>query len=105
MAQILNVNIQSIHKDDLLVSLYDGILFTPNVDHLVRLQKDRDFYRAYQQANWIVCDSVILQRLSGLLKKGVVESIPGSTFFHEYCDYHRSDEDGRIFILGGKSGV
>ena len=105
MARILNVDIKSVQKEYLMDSLHDGILFTPNVDHLVRLQKDRDFYCAYQQANWIVCDSVILQRLSGLLKKGIVESSPGSTFFHEYCDYHRGDEDSRIFILGGKSGV
>ena len=89
----------------MLRDLKQGVLFTPNVDHVVRLQKDKEFYEAYQQADWIICDSVILYRMSRLLKLPIRESIPGSTFFHEYCDYHRSDEDVRIFILGGKSGV
>lgn len=86
-------------------SLNAGILFTPNIDHLVRLQKDRVFYEAYQQADWVICDSVILQRCSRLLKHPIVESIPGSTFFREYCDYHKDDENVRIFIMGGKDGV
>ncbi len=82
-----------------------GILFTPNVDHLVRLQHDRAFYDAYKKVDWLICDSVILQRMSLLLKDRIIESIPGSTFFHEFCDFHRHDENCRIFILGGKKGV
>lgn len=105
MTKILNVEILSIRKTNLLTSLQKGILFTPNVDHLVRLQKDRDFYRAYQQADWIVCDSVILKRLSGLLKQSIVESIPGSTLFDDFCFFHQKDEGCRIFIIGGKKGV
>ena len=89
----------------LLEQLHDGVLFTPNIDHLVRLQKDRAFYKAYRHADWVVCDSVILQRCSLLLRHPIVESIPGSTFFHEYCDYHKDDENVRIFIMGGKEGV
>ena len=103
--RILNVDILSIRKQKLLEKLTEGVLFTPNVDHLVRLQKDRGFYRAYQQADWVVCDSVILHRLSKLLRKSIIESIPGSTLFDEFCDFHRNDEDCKIFILGGKEGV
>ena len=103
--RVLNVDILSIKKKELLERLERGALFTPNVDHLVRLQKDRKFYEAYRQADLVVCDSVILHRISKLLKRGIIESIPGSTFFREYCDYHREDEGCRIFILGGKEGV
>lgn len=103
--RILNSDILSVEKRDLLTQLECGVLFTPNVDHLVRLQKDRFFYEAYRQADWVVCDSVILHRLSRLLKHSIVESIPGSTFFREFCDYHREDENCKIFILGGKEGV
>ncbi len=56
--RILNIDILSIRKQELLERLMEGVVFTPNVDHLVRLQKDRDFYEAYQQAEWVVCDSV-----------------------------------------------
>lgn len=103
--RILNVDILSIRKQELLEKLTEGILFTPNVDHLVRLQKNRTFYDAYQKADWVICDSVILHRLSKILRKHIIESIPGSTFFDEFCDYHRNDEGCRIFILGGKEGV
>ena len=102
---VLNVQIRRISLAQLLKHLHRGVLFTPNIDHLVRLQSDRDFYEAYQQADWVVCDSVILQRCSLLLRHPIVESVPGSTFFHEYCDYHRADESCRIFIMGGKEGV
>ena len=104
-ARMLNIDILSIRKQDLLERLEHGVLYTPNVDHMVRLQKDRVFYEAYRQADWVVCDSVILHRLSRLLKHGIVESIPGATFFREFCDYHREDEGCKIFILGGKEGV
>lgn len=103
--RILNISILSISTKELLSELHKGFLLTPNVDHLVRLQKDRDFYKAYNQADWVVCDSVILQRLSRLLRHSIVESIPGSTFFRDFCDYHREDKDCKIFILGGKEGV
>lgn len=102
---VLNIDILSIKKQELLERLESGVVFTPNVDHLVRLQKDKAFYEAYQQADWVICDSVILHRLSRLLKHGIVESIPGSTFFYDFCYYHREDENCRIFILGGKEGV
>lgn len=105
MAKILNIDILSIRKQELLERFSEGVLFTPNVDHLVRLQRDEAFYRAYQQAEWVVCDSVVLRRLSRLSRERIVESIPGSTFFHDFCDYHRQDEACRIFILGGKEGV
>lgn len=82
-----------------------GILFTPNVDHLVRLQKDQLFYESYNKADWVICDSVVLHRLSYLLKHRIVESIPGSTFFRNFCDFHKNDDGCRIFILGGKEGV
>lgn len=105
ICRLLNINILLIKKRELLVRLERGVLFTPNVDHLVRLQKDKEFYEAYQQADWIICDSVILYRLSKLLKHSIVERIPGSTFFFDFCDFHQEDEDCRIFILGGKEGI
>ena len=60
--RILNVDILSVRKQELLERLTEGVVFTPNVDHLVRLQKDRVFYETYLQADWVVCDSVILHR-------------------------------------------
>lgn len=39
----LNTNIQIITRNELLNNLTKGVLITPNVDHLVKLQKDKEF--------------------------------------------------------------
>ena len=103
--KILNVDILSITKDCLLENLKKGVLVTPNVDHLVKLQRDCEFYEVYQKAEWVVCDSKILYLLSKLLKRPLPEAIPGSSFFTSYYMYHKDDTDCRIFLLGAKEGI
>lgn len=102
---ILNIAIQSITRKELLSSLHDGVLVTPNVDHLVKLQHDNDFYDVYQKAEWVICDSKILYLLSKLLQHPLPEAIPGSSFFTSYYMYHKDDQNCRIFILGAKEGI
>ena len=82
--KLLNTNIACLTSRDLLACLNKGVLVTPNVDHLVKLQKDREFYDVYQQAEWVVCDSKILYLFSKLLKHPLPEAIPGSSFFTSY---------------------
>ena len=101
----LNTNIQIITQSELLKSLKKGTLITPNVDHLVKLQKDKEFYDVYQQAEWIICDSKILYLLSKLLKKPLPEAIPGSSFFTAFYEYHKDDPNCKIFLLGAAEGV
>lgn len=103
--RMLNVDILSITKDCLLKNLKKGVLVTPNVDHLVKLQRDRVFYEVYQKAEWVVCDSKILYLLSKLLKRPLPEAIPGSSFFTSYYMYHKDDPNCRIFLLGAKEGI
>lgn len=67
-SKILNIDILITSKEQLLNDLKQGVLITPNVDHLVKLQKDKEFYDVYQQAEWVICDSKILYLLSKLLK-------------------------------------
>ncbi len=103
--RILNIDILSIAQQELLEQLDKGMLITPNVDHLVKLQSDKEFYEVYQQAEWVVCDSKILYLLSKLLKHPLPEAIPGSSFFTSYYLYHKDDPNCRIFLLGAKEGV
>lgn len=103
--QFLNINIQNTNKEQLLQQLKKGVLITPNVDHLVKLQKDKEFYDVYQQAEWVVCDSKILYILSKLLKNSLPEAIPGSSFFTAFYEYHKNDSDCKIFLLGAAEGV
>ena len=103
--KILNVEILSLTREELLKRLDKGVLVTPNVDHLVKLQGDREFYEAYREAEWTVCDSKILYLLSKLLRRPLPEAIPGSSFFTSYYMYHKDDPDCRIFLLGAKKGI
>ena len=102
---ILNIDVSAITEHELLERFHQGVLFTPNLDHLVRLQKDKEFYRDYRRADWIVCDSRILLLCSKLLGKSFPEAVPGSGFFHVYCDYHKDDANCRIFLLGSKENT
>lgn len=102
---ILNINILSITQKKLLRQLTSGILITPNVDHLIKLQKDKEFYEVYQQADWIICDSKILYLLSKLLKHPLPEAIPGSSFFTAFYEYHKDDSNCKIFLLGAGEGI
>lgn len=103
--RILNVDILQITQKDLLAGLDRGVLITPNVDHLVKLQRDAGFYDVYREAEWVVCDSKILYLLSKLLRRPLPEAIPGSSFFTAYYMHHKDDADCRIFLLGAKEGI
>ena len=103
--RILNIDVLNITRQQLLENLHEGVLITPNLDHLIKLQKDKEFYDCYKKAGWVVCDSNILRLFSKFLKKPFVEAIPGSSFFTSYYMYHKDDADCKIFLLGAKEGV
>ncbi|MDX2096748.1 MAG: WecB/TagA/CpsF family glycosyltransferase [Leptolyngbyaceae cyanobacterium bins.59] len=102
---ILNVAIDNISQQELLESLESGIVFTPNVDHLINLQTDSDFYRIYNTADYKICDSKILYYASMFLGSPVKEKISGSDFFPAFYQYHRRNEKITLFLLGGEKGV
>lgn len=103
--QFLNTRILLITQDELLKQLSEGVLITPNLDHLVKLQKDKKFYELYQKAEWVVCDSKILYLASKLLKSPLPEAIPGSSFFTAFYEYHKDNPNCKIFLLGAMDGV
>ena len=105
LSKILNIKILPITKKALLQELNKGILITPNLDHLVKLQNDKEFYNIYQEAEWVVCDSKILYLCSKLLKRPLPEAIPGSSFFTAFYNYHKNNPNCKIFLLGAMDGV
>lgn len=104
-SKILNVEIDNLSQDELLAQLKHGVLVTPNVDQMVKMQRDREYYDIVRRAEWCVCDSKILQLCSRLAKDPIIEAIPGSSFFPAFYEYHRTDENCKIFLLGGMNGV
>lgn len=83
MINVLNVSIHNFSAAELLRRLKreGGVVFTTNVDHLMKLQKDRAFFQAYQGANYRVCDSKIVMYASKFLGSPLQEKISGSDFF------------------------
>jgi len=104
-SRILNIDILSITREELLRKMHKGVLYTPNVDHLCKLQHDKAFYDAYRRAEWVICDSRILRQASKLLNRPIEEAIPGSGFFCDFYNYHKDDPNCRIFLLGSAEGV
>ncbi len=100
----MNVEIDNISQTELLERLKSGVLVTPNVDDIMKHQRDDEFHRFATQAEFSVCDSKILLLSSKFIGHPLKEAIPGSSFFPKYCDYHKNDNT-KIFLLGAKEGV
>lgn len=105
MVDVLNISIHNISSHDLLKRLEEGFVVTPNVDHLMQLQNDKEFYDLYQKAEWIVCDSKLVQWSSKFLGRGIIEKISGSDFFPAFYNYHQKNDKIKIFLLGAAEGV
>jgi exopolysaccharide biosynthesis WecB/TagA/CpsF family protein len=88
-----------------LVECTSGFVVTPNVDHLMHLQADVEFYRAYQVADHVLCDSKIIYWATRLLGTPLRDRLTGADFFHAYCSYHSANPEVTMFILGGPGGA
>lgn len=103
---ILNLSIDNLSKVELLDKLGSGgVVFTPNVDHLIKLQKDQEFYKAYDTATYRVCDSQIVMYASKFLGTPLKEKISGSDLFPAFYNHYKNDENIKIFLLGAAEGV
>ncbi|MDF0553862.1 WecB/TagA/CpsF family glycosyltransferase [Kamptonema sp. UHCC 0994] len=107
MINVLNVSIHNLSAAELLrrLSREGGVVFTTNVDHLMKLQKDRAFYQAYQEANYRVCDSKIIMYASKFLGNPLKEKLSGSDFFPAFYNHYKDDKNVKIFLLGAAEGV
>ncbi len=104
---ILNISVDNIFCGDLLQNLKKegGFVVTPNVDHLIKLQKDPELYNVYVNADYTVCDSQILMWLSRFLGTPIKEKISGSDLLPALYQNFKNDEDIKIFLLGGVKGA
>ncbi len=101
--QILNLSIDNYTFQGFLEELTEGVVFTPNVDHLMKLQKDKSFYDVYVKADHLVCDSQIVKASSNILPQAKIkEQIAGSDLFPAFCQFHKNNTDQiKVFLLGG----
>ena len=78
--RILNVGMDNVSMEELLSQLKHGVLVTPNVDQMVKMQRDKEYYDIVRRAEWCVCDSKILYLCSHLAGQPLKGVIPGSSF-------------------------
>lgn len=76
--KILNVDINNISQEELLAQLKHGVLVTPNVDQIVKMQSDYEYYDMVRRAEWCVCDSKILYLCAKIAGTPLPEAIPGA---------------------------
>jgi N-acetylglucosaminyldiphosphoundecaprenol N-acetyl-beta-D-mannosaminyltransferase len=81
---------------------------TPNVDHVVNLDKNQAFKHAYAKASMVVADGRPVVWASRLFNKPLPEIVPGSDLVPELFNYFQQSNDKptlRIFLLGAMPGV
>jgi N-acetylglucosaminyldiphosphoundecaprenol N-acetyl-beta-D-mannosaminyltransferase len=81
-----------------------GAVFTPNVDHVVLVEHDDAFRRAYEAADLTLADGMPIVWASRLLGTPLPEKISGSDLALPLMQ--RAEREGwRVFLLGGAPGV
>ena len=102
---LLGMDFDNFSKQELLSKLRKGVVFTPNVDHLMKLRRDPDFVSMYQKADFKVCDSQVLMYASKFLGKPLKAKLSGADLFPWFCEYHKHNKSIKVFLLGGAEGV
>ena len=77
---------------------------TPNVDHIVQLEKDKEVQAVYKNASLVLTDGKPLIWISKLYKTPIKEKISGSDLFPLVCELAR-DKKYKMFFLGAAEGV
>ena len=104
--KLLNIGLHNITMLEMLDNLrFGGVVFTANVDHLIKLQKNKDFYLAYQESDYRVCDSQVLLYASNFLGTPLTEKLSGSDLFPAFYTYYKHDKNVKIFLLGAAPGI
>ena len=102
---MLNVWVDNLSMKQLMTKLDEGIVFTLNPDHLYHLQRNRDFYNAYRQADFITSDSKYVFWGLGWIGRPIQEKVSGSDIVPAYCAHHRDNPAVRVFMLGAAPGI
>lgn len=96
---------ESIQEIDKLIKVegYHYVV-TPNVDHIVKLEDDKEFKEVYNKADLILTDGMPLVWISKIKKPKIREKISGSDLFPKVCEL-AAMKGYKIFLLGAADGV
>lgn len=77
---------------------------TPNVDHIVRIETNKELQEAYKNASLILTDGKPLLWIAKWYGTPIKEKISGSDLFPLLCDM-AAKKGYKMFFLGAKEGV
>ena len=77
---------------------------TPNVDHLVKLQKDPEFMAVYRSAGLVLADGMPLLWAGNFLGTPFKAKVSGSDLLVDICAMV-AERGYRVFFLGGRPGA
>ena len=104
-SRLLNVWVDNLGMAELMAVLDQGIVWTLNPDHLYHLQRNRAFYDAYRQADFITSDSKYVYWGLAWIGRRIKEKVSGSDIVPAYCAHHAANPAVKVFLLGAAPGV
>lgn len=109
--KFLNTSIDNITMDEAMNKINELInkkrkiyVVTPNVDHIVRLEKDNEFRLVYDNADLVLTDGMPLIWISKLLRNPIKEKVSGADLLPKVCELS-SKKGYKIFFLGAAPGI
>lgn len=90
--------------DEIIQENNSAYLVTPNVDHIVQLEKNNELRKAYQNAALILTDGHPLMWISKLYGTPIREKINGADLFFPVCEL-AAQKNYSVFFLGAAEGV
>ena len=90
--------------DKLIKENKSAYVVTPNVDHIVKLETDKELQEVYKDANLILTDGKPLLWISKFYKTPIKEKISGSDLFPLLCEM-AAKKGYSMFFLGAGEGV
>lgn len=107
----MNTEIDNLTMEEALVEIdrliqapQNAYVVTPNVDHIIQLERGGALVDVYKKANLILTDGKPLVWISKLFGTPIKEKISGSDLFPRLCRM-AADKDYTMFFLGAAEGV
>lgn len=90
--------------DELIQERKNAFVVTPNVDHIIQLERGGELVEAYKQADLVLTDGKPLIWISKWYGTPIKEKISGSDLFPKLCEL-AAKKQYSMFFLGAAEGV
>lgn len=104
MKRLFNLNFIEGNKEEVIegvISATKSIIFTPNIDHIIKINEDNELYEKYSQANFIIADGWPIA-MSGRVKNMNINRITGVDLMESLLKYANNYRKN-IFFLGAEN--